>query len=178
MTGGGGRSGVYPFAGKWPDLAPDVFIAPGARVIGDVAIGAGSSVWFNCVLRGDVNVIRIGRGTNIQDGSVVHVTRKTHGTFIGDDVLIGHMCLIHGCTLEDGAFIGMGAIVMDACVVGENAMLAAGSLLTPGKTMPPGQMWAGRPARYVRDLTAEELARHRAATAHYAELAGRYAAEG
>lgn len=170
------RTGVYPFEGTWPDLAPDVFIAPGARVIGDVVIGAQSSVWFNCVLRGDVNVIRIGRGTNLQDGTVVHVTRKTHGTFIGDDVLIGHMCLIHGCTLEDGAFIGMGAIVMDACVVEKGAMLAAGSLLTPGKRIPAGQLWAGRPARYVRDLTPEETAHHAAASRHYAELAARYMA--
>lgn len=170
------REGVYPFEGKWPDVAPDVFIAPGARVIGDVAIGEQSSVWFNCVLRGDVNLIRIGHGTNIQDGSVIHVTRKTHGTFIGDNVLIGHMCLIHGCTLEDGAFVGMGAVVMDACVIEAGGMLAAGSLLTPGKRVPAGQLWAGRPARYLRDLTPEEVARNAAASGHYAELARRYMA--
>ncbi len=170
-------AGTYPFRGTWPTLGDGVFIAPGARVIGDVTIGARSSVWFNCVVRGDVNVIRIGTGTNIQDGTVVHVTRKTHGTFIGDDVLIGHMCMIHGCTLENGAFVGMGATVMDACVVGENAMLAAGSLLTPGKHIPAGQMWAGRPARFVRELSAEELERHKAATHHYADLAQDYADE-
>lgn len=167
-------SGLYPFGGKRPILGDGVYIAPGARIVGDVEIGAQSSVWFNCVVRGDVNVIRIGARTNIQDGSIVHVTRKMHGTFIGDDVLIGHACLIHGCTLENGSFVGMGATVMDACVVETGAMLAAGSLLTPGKRIPSGQMWAGRPARYVRDLSPEEAERNAAAAAHYARLAGLY----
>ncbi|MDA5194115.1 gamma carbonic anhydrase family protein [Govanella unica] len=165
---------TYPFRGLYPTLGDGVFIAPGARVIGDVVVGARSSVWFNCVLRGDVNEIRIGAGTNIQDGSIVHVSRKTHGTFIGDDVLIGHACIIHGCELQDGAFIGMGATVMDGCVVETDAMLAAGSLLTPGKRIPARQMWAGRPARFVRDLSADEVAGHRKASAHYAELAAEY----
>lgn len=172
------KKGLYPFQGIWPTLAPDVFVAPGARIVGDVEIGAESSVWFNCVVRGDVNIIRIGARANIQDGTVVHVTTKRHGTFIGDDVLIGHSCLIHGCTLEDGAFIGMGSVVMDACVVESGAMLAAGSLLPPGKRIPSGQMWGGRPARYVRDLTAEEREYNAAAGAHYARLAGKYLKEG
>lgn len=166
--------GVYPYKGVMPTLGRDVFIAPGARVIGDVVIGDQSSVWFNCVVRGDVNIIRIGARTNIQDGTTIHVTRKTHGTFIGDDVLIGHMALIHGCTLEKGAFVGMGAVVMDACVIEEGGMLAAGSLLTPGKRVGRGQMWAGRPARYVRDLTPEERDYQVKAVAHYAELAKSY----
>lgn len=166
--------GLYPYKGVLPALGHDVFIAPGARVIGDVVIGDQSSVWFNCVLRGDVNIVRIGARTNIQDGTTIHVTRKTHGTFIGDDVLIGHMALIHGCTLERAAFVGMGAVVMDGCVIEEGGMLAAGSLLTPGKRVKRGQMWAGRPARFVRDLSAEELEYHAAAVAHYAQLAKSY----
>ncbi len=172
MTSGGGS--IYRFGDIWPSLARDVFLAPGARVIGDVEIGERSSIWFNCVIRGDVNRIRIGSHSNIQDGSVVHVTRKKHGTFIGDHVLVGHMAIIHGCALEDGAFVGMGATVMDACVIEGGAMLAAGALLPPGKTVKSGQLWAGRPARYVRDLDEKELAFQKQASAHYAELAQGY----
>lgn len=165
---------IYDFDRKWPGLGAGVFLAPGARVIGDVEIGANSSIWFNCVIRGDVNRIRIGARTNIQDGSVVHVTTRKHETIIGSDVLIGHMALIHGCTLEDGAFIGMGAIVMDGCVVEGGGMVAAGALLTPGKAVKSGQLWAGRPARYVRDLTAEEIEHQTGAGRAYADLAARY----
>jgi len=165
---------VHALGTLTPRIAEDVFIAPGAQVIGDVEIGPGSSVWFNCVLRGDVNFIRIGARTNIQDGTVVHVSRKTHGTTIGNDVLIGHMAMIHGCELQDGCFVGLGATVMDGCVIEPGAMLAAGALLTPGKRIPAGQMWAGRPAKYVRDLTPEEIERHRLGTAHYAALAQTY----
>lgn len=171
------KRGCYPFQGTWPTVGAGAFIAPGARIIGNVEIGAQSSVWFNCVVRGDVNSVRIGARTNIQDGSVVHVTRKTHGTFIGDDVLIGHMCLIHGCTIEDGAFVGMGAIVMDGCVIESGGMLAAGSLLTPGKRLGAGELWAGRPARFVRKLSAEEQAYNAGGAAHYAAAAGLYTAE-
>lgn len=175
QTDGGGY--IYPHAQTWPTLAPDVFLAPGAHVIGDVKIGAGASVWFNCVVRGDVNVIRIGANTNIQDGAIVHVSHKTHGAFIGDDVLIGHAAMIHGCTLQDRAFVGMNAIVMDAAVIESGGMLAAGALLSPGKVIKSGQLWAGRPARYVRDLTEEEVARHSAGTRHYAALAAQYLRE-
>ncbi|MEX1146817.1 MAG: gamma carbonic anhydrase family protein [Sphingomonadales bacterium] len=172
-----GGGGVYAHNGLWPTLADDVFIAPGARVIGDVEIGAGSSVWFNCVVRGDVNRIRIGTRTNIQDGTVIHVTRRLHGTFIGDDVLIGHMAMIHGCTMEDGSFVGMGAMVMDGAVIETGGMLAAGAMLTPGKRIRGGELWAGRPARPVRPLTDEETARNAAGVAHYAGLAREYLTE-
>lgn len=168
---------VQPFNGKTPIIADDVFIADGARIIGDVEIGAGSSIWFNVVMRGDVNIIRVGERSNIQDGSVVHVTRKTHGTFIGNDCLIGHMAMIHGCTLKDFSFVGLGAIVMDGCTVESDAMLAAGAMLTPGKTMGAGELWAGRPARFVRPLTEEEKARNRMAPQGYAELAQLYRAD-
>ena len=107
------QGNILPYNGKWPKIADDVFIAPGASVIGDVEIGAGSSVWFNCVLRGDDNPIRIGKRVNVQDGTVIHVHIQTQGTYIGDDVTIGHMALLHACNIADKAFVGMGSIVLD-----------------------------------------------------------------
>lgn len=167
---------LLPFQGVMPTLDPTAWVAPGAQVIGNVTLGAGSSVWYNCVLRGDVMPIRVGARSNIQDGSTVHVTRKLAATTIGDDVLVGHMAMVHGCTLMDRAFVGLGAIVMDGCVIESDAMLAAGAMLTPGKRIPAGQLWAGRPATYVRDLTPEEIARNRMGAAGYVELARLHAA--
>ncbi len=169
------RGRILPFEGRHPKLADGVFVAVGAEVIGDVEIGPGSSVWYNCVLRGDVNVIRVGSGTNIQDGTIVHVSRRNHGTFIGDDVTIGHMALIHGCTLENGSIVGMRATVMDGCVVEAGAMIAAGALLTPGKRVPRGQLWTGSPAAFKRDVTAEESAYFAETARHYAGLGKRHA---
>lgn len=169
------KPGILPFGGISPTIAPDAFIAPGARVIGQVTIGAEASIWYNCVLRGDVNAIRVGARTNIQDGSVVHVTSKLHATEIGADCLIGHLAMIHGCRLHDRSFVGLGAIVMDGCEIESDAMLAAGAMLTPGKRIPTGQMWGGRPARYMRDLTPAEMAEHRAGVAHYVELGHEHA---
>ncbi|MDP8994534.1 MAG: gamma carbonic anhydrase family protein, partial [Pseudomonadota bacterium] len=126
------------FGSKAPRVDPSAFVAPGARLIGDVEIGPASSVWYNCVLRGDVNRIRIGARTNIQDGSVLHVDspkpwhQAGHPTIIGDEVLIGHLAMVHGCILRDRAFVGLGAIVMDGCEIEGEAMLAAGAMLTPG----------------------------------------------
>jgi carbonic anhydrase/acetyltransferase-like protein (isoleucine patch superfamily) len=165
---------LYPFGSELPQLAADVFIAPGARIIGKVSIGAGSSIWFNCVLRGDVGRITVGARSNIQDGSIVHVTGGRFDTHIGDDVLIGHGCIIHGCRIETGAFIGMGAVVLDGATVEGDAMLAAGALLTPGKTVKTGELWAGRPAKFLRALTPEEMERNRAGAAGYARLAQAY----
>jgi carbonic anhydrase/acetyltransferase-like protein (isoleucine patch superfamily) len=157
-----------------PQIADDVFIAPGAHVIGKVSIGAGSSIWFNCVLRGDVGHINVGERTNVQDGTIVHVTGGRFDTHIGDDVLIGHGCIIHGCRLENHTFVGMGAIVLDGAVVEADAMLAAGALLTPGKVVKSGELWAGRPAKFLRSLTAAEIAGNRAGAAGYARLAQVY----
>jgi carbonic anhydrase/acetyltransferase-like protein (isoleucine patch superfamily) len=165
---------LWPYRGIRPTLHASVFIAPGTHVIGDVHIAEGASLWFNCVARGDVNSIRIGARTNIQDGTIVHVTGGRFATSIGNDVLIGHQCVIHGCRLEDESFIGMGATVMDGCVVERRAMLGAGSLLAPGKVVKAGQLWLGRPARYVRDLTDEEIAANVQAVVHYAKLAEEY----
>lgn len=167
---------ILPWRGVSPVIASDAFIAPGAVVVGDVTIGAGASVWFNCVVRGDVNHIRIGARANIQDGSVVHVTHAKFPTLIGDDVLIGHMAMIHGCTLESGAFVGMRATVMDQAAVEGGAMVAAGALVPPGKRVPRGQMWAGAPAKYARDVRPEELAGFADATRRYVDLGAAYAA--
>ncbi len=168
---------ILPFRGRWPVIAADAFVAPGAAVIGDVEIGPGASVWFGCVIRGDMNVIRVGPGSNIQDGTVVHVTRKTWGTFIGADVTIGHAAVIHGCTLEDGAFVAMKATVMDGCVVESGAMVGAGALLTPGKRVAAGELWLGSPARARRRLEEEERAYFASAAERYAELARVYRRE-
>jgi carbonic anhydrase/acetyltransferase-like protein (isoleucine patch superfamily) len=159
-------------------VAASAFVAPGARIIGDVTIGTDSSVWYNCVLRGDVEAIRIGARTNIQDGSVVHVSGGAagarHPTEIGDDVLIGHLALVHGCIIEDSGFVGLGAIVMDGCVIESDGMLAAGAMLTPGKRIGRRELWAGRPAKLLRLLSDEDLARNRAGVAHYVALAQKH----
>lgn len=168
---------VLPFDDKHPVIAPDAFVAPNATVIGDTEIGARSSIWFGCVLRGDVNSIRVGADTNIQDGTVVHVTRAKFGTVIGSGVTIGHLALVHGCTLEDHAFVGMQATVMDGCVIESEGMLAAGGLLTPGKRIAPGELWAGRPAKLVRRLDTDELRNIHETAAHYARLAASYRAQ-
>lgn len=149
---------ILPFKGVYPSIADDAWVAPTAAVLGDVEIGARSSVWFGCTVRGDVNVVRIGKNTNIQDNSVIHVDRSKYGTFIGDDVLIGHMCLVHACTIGDRAMIGMKACVMDGAVVEPEAMVAAGALVTPGKVVKSRQLWAGSPAKHMRDLSDEDVA--------------------
>ncbi|MEM8825521.1 MAG: gamma carbonic anhydrase family protein [Pseudomonadota bacterium] len=168
---------LHDFNGTSPRIADDAFIAPGAQIVGNVKIGAGASVWYNCALRADVQTIVLGPRSNIQDGSVVHVTRKTHGTFIGADCLVGHMAMIHGCTLDDHSFVGLGAIVMDGCVIETDAMLAAGAMLTPGKRIPSGELWAGRPAKFFQKLKPEQIERNRAGAAGYVELAAAHREE-
>jgi carbonic anhydrase/acetyltransferase-like protein (isoleucine patch superfamily) len=164
---------IAPFHGIWPRIHDSAFIAPGCRIIGDVEIGAGASIWYNCVIRADINQIRIGARSNIQDGSVVHCDSPKEGrpdgfpTIIGEDVLVGHMALIHGCTLEDRAFVGMGSVVMDGCRIESDGMLAAGALLSPGKVSASRQLWMGRPAAYARDLTDEALAGMQKGVASY-----------
>lgn len=168
---------ILSYRGVWPTIADDAFIAPGAVIIGDVVIGPRTSVWFGCVIRGDVHEIRIGAGTNIQDGTIVHVSKGTFGTYIGDDITIGHKALIHACTLETGCFIGMGAMLMDGSVVEGGAMVAAGAMVTPGKRVPAGELWAGSPARLKRALTAEDTAGWPAQAARYADLGAEYRAD-
>lgn len=165
---------ILPYRNTLPRIATDAFIAPSAVVIGNVEIGPATSIWFNCVVRGDVMSIRIGAGTNIQDGTVVHVTTHDFATEIGDHVTIGHNAIIHGCRLENASFVGMGAVVMDGAVVESGAMVAAGALVTPGKRVPNGQLWAGSPAKLLRDLTSEESVYIGESAHHYAELAATY----
>ncbi|MFC3226699.1 gamma carbonic anhydrase family protein [Marinibaculum pumilum] len=176
---GAGRLGaalIHPYRGTWPRIDPAAFVAPGAVVAGDVEIGPGCSIWYNCTLRGDVNVIRIGRDSNIQDGTVIHVSRFGQGTYIGDSVTVGHMALLHACMLRNGCFIGMQATVMDDCVVEAGAMVAAGALVTPGKTVPQGTVWGGRPAKYMRDIRPDEVAYFADTARHYAAMGAEYAA--
>jgi len=168
---------ILPFGSSVPIIAADAFIAPTATVIGDVGIGTGSSIWFGTVVRGDVRDIRIGERTNIQDNSVVHVTKGKHSTVIGSDITIGHHATIHGCVLEDHCFIGMGATVMDGVVVESRAMVAAGALLTPGKRVKRGELWAGNPAKPLRMLSEEELATLGHAAVSYHELSRTYMRE-
>ncbi|WP_413208261.1 gamma carbonic anhydrase family protein [Rhodospirillum sp. A1_3_36] len=168
---------ILPFKGILPRIAADAFIAPGAVVIGDVEIGSGTSVWFGCVIRGDVHEIRIGDRTNIQDGTVVHVTGGKFGTYIGSDITIGHQALLHACTLEDNSFVGMGATVMDGATVQEWGMVAAGALVTPGKTVTGKTLWAGSPAKYKRDLSQADMEFFPVSAANYAKLGATYKAD-
>ncbi|UTW53921.1 gamma carbonic anhydrase family protein [Kordiimonas sp. SCSIO 12610] len=165
----GGR--LTPFQGKWPDIADSAYVFHGAQVVGDVSIAEHASIWHNCVLRGDVNHIKIGERSNIQDGTVIHVSTHTYPTLIGRDVLVAHMAMLHGCTLKDNAFVGMGAIVMDNTVIESDGMLAAGAMLTPGKTIKSGELWAGRPAKFVRGLRPEEIEKNRSMAEHYRRIA-------
>ncbi len=162
---------ITPFKGAWPKIDDSAYIFHGAQIVGDVEIAADASIWHNCVLRGDVNYIRIGKRTNIQDGSVIHVSTHTYPTIVGDDVLVGHMVLLHGCVLKDNSFVGMGAIVMDNATVETDGMLAAGAMLTPGKTVKSGELWAGRPAKFMRKLSDEEITKNRKMAEHYRKLA-------
>ena len=162
------------YRGVMPTIDETAFIAPNATIIGDVEIGAETGIWFGCVIRGDVHEIRIGSRTNIQDLTMVHVAKGKFGTYIGDDVTIGHSAIIHACTLEDRSFVGMGATVMDGCVIEQGGMLGANALLSPGKRIPAGELWAGVPARKVRDLTQEEIEFFKVSADRYADLAQEY----
>ena len=166
---------VRPFRGVSPKIAADAWLAPGAVVVGDVEIGADSSVWYGSVLRGDVNSIRVGERSNLQDQCVVHVTRDRFACQIGDDVTIGHHATVHGCVVEDGALVGIGAIVLDGARVGAGAMVGAGAVVAPGTQLEPGVLAVGVPARVVRELTAEERERNRQITLGYVETARAHA---
>lgn len=144
--------------GKSPDIPEDCYIAENAVIVGDVSFGASCSVWFNAVLRGDVNYIKIGNKVNIQDGAVVHCTYQKHPTIIGNNVSIGHNAIVHGCVIQDNVLIGMGAIVMDNCVVESNSIVAAGAVVTQNTIITSGSIWAGVPAKKVKDLNQSGFA--------------------
>jgi carbonic anhydrase/acetyltransferase-like protein (isoleucine patch superfamily) len=169
---------VRPFAGKSPRLHESVFAVEGAVVIGDVEIGAESSLWFGAIVRGDVNAIRIGARTNVQDYAIVHVTGGTHPTTVGDEVTLGHRVTLHGCTVKDRCLVGIGAIVMDGAVVGEEAIVGAGALVPPGMVVPPRTLAVGAPAKVKRALAPDELDHLHRSAARYVANARQYAAEG
>ncbi len=147
---------VLPYLDHMPRLASDVFVADGAVVIGDVELAKGVNIWCNAVLRGDMNYIRVGANTNIQDGVVVHVHSEGVPTIIGANVTVGHLAVIHACTLEDGCLVGMGASVLDGAVVESGALVAAGALVPPRKTVKAGELWAGNPATFMRPVNDAE----------------------
>jgi carbonic anhydrase/acetyltransferase-like protein (isoleucine patch superfamily) len=167
---------ILAYDGKSPVLAPSAWVAPGAVVTGDVVVGDGASLWFQTVVRGDVNHVRIGARTNIQDHSMIHVTGGTHPTVVGDDVTVGHRVVLHGCTVKDRCLVGIGAIVLDGAVIEEESMVGAGALVPPGMVVPSGKLVLGAPARVKRDLTAEERAFFVTSAARYAGYAARYRA--
>lgn len=169
---------VLPFKGLVPRIGRDVFIAPGAAVIGDVEIGDGANVWFGCVIRGDDHWVRIGPDACIQDGTVIHVSLGTNPTSIGARTTIGHGVRLHGCTIEDDAMVGIGATVLDGAHVECGAIVAAGAVLAPGKRVPAGEMWAGCPARPARAVKPEEIEFIRRNAPHYRGLAAAYLAMG
>jgi gamma-carbonic anhydrase len=174
---------IKTFQGTIPKIDSSAFIAETAVIIGDVEIGEKSSVWYNCVLRGDVNFIRIGNRSNIQDLSMLHVTHKEGPDdpgaplIVGNDVTVGHSVTLHGCTLQDGCFIGMQAMVMDKAVIGEGALVGARALVTEGTYVTPHTLWIGAPARYKRDLTTEEIAWLKQSPQNYVKYAEEFIAD-
>ncbi len=172
---------IISIDGVTPRIADSAFIAPGCRIIGDVEIGPDVSIWYNCVIRGDVNRVRIGARSNVQDGTVIHCDSPQDGdagypTIIGEDCLVGHMVMLHGCTLEDRAFVGLGAVVLNGATIEGDGMLAAGAMLTAGKVIRSGELWAGRPAKFLRELRSEEIESNRNGVRQYV-LNGRRHAE-
>ncbi len=144
--------------GKSPNIPEDCYVAENATIIGDVSFGEKCSVWFNAVIRGDVNSITIGNKVNVQDGAVIHCTYQKHATEIGNNVSIGHNAIVHGCKIEDNVLIGMGAIVMDNCLVKSNSIVAAGAVVTQNTIIESGSIWAGVPAKKVKDINESEFA--------------------
>jgi carbonic anhydrase/acetyltransferase-like protein (isoleucine patch superfamily) len=168
---------IHPCKGKIPELDETCFIAPSADVIGDVSIGAESSVWFHATIRGDVNWIRIGRASNIQDNAVVHVTSGTAPTVIGDHVTVGHSAVVHGCTLHDRVLVGIGAIILDQAEISSDCMIGAGALVTGGTRVPAGSLVLGVPGKVVRALTEAEIASIRRRADHYVRYRELYLAD-
>ena len=168
---------IRPFRGKHPQIHPTAFVEESAQVIGDVVVGAQSSVWFGAVVRGDVYHIRIGERTNIQDGTVVHVTNGTHATVLEDEVTVGHNVTLHGCHIERGCLIGMGSIIMDDVRVGADSLVAAGALVSPGTQIPPRSLVMGVPAKVKRPLTDEEAAGLAQYWKNYIEYTKQYKSE-
>ena len=165
---------IKPFNTIHPKIHATAFVAHDAIIIGDVEIGEDASVWFGSIIRGDVNSIRIGARTNIQDATVIHVSSRTHSTVLEDNITVGHRVTLHGCHIESGCLIGIGAILLDGVRVGANSLVAAGSLLTPGTQIPPNSLVMGSPAKVKRELTSDELAYLDKSWQNYVELKKHY----
>ena len=170
-----GKNGsIYSYKGITPKIHPSVFICEGVRIVGDVEIGEQSSVWFNSVIRGDVHWIKIGKRTNIQDLSMLHVTNQRYPLLIGDDVSIGHSVTLHGCTLKDNCLIGMGALILDNATVNSNTIVAAGSVVKENFVVPEGVLLAGVPGKIIRDLKPEEIERVTSTSPNYIKYSQDY----
>jgi carbonic anhydrase/acetyltransferase-like protein (isoleucine patch superfamily) len=165
---------IHKYKGISPKIDESVFIAEGSHIIGDVEIGKNSSVWFNCVVRGDVNYIRIGEYTNIQDGSILHVNHIDYFLKVGSYVTAGHNCILHGCVIEDNVLIGMGAILLDNCKIGANSLIAAGTVVKENFVVPSGVLVAGVPGKIIRNLTEKEIEDIKLSALNYSEYAKDY----
>ena len=165
------------FLDREPSIDPSAFVAPGVDIVGDVTIGAQSSIWYGCVLRGDINRIVVGERSNLQDSSIVHLS-DDFGVHIGDEVTIGHKALIHACTIGDGVLVGMGAIIMDGATIGEGSIIGAGALVLGGTEVPPGSMVIGSPARVIRELDGEERLEGRRLANKYVLVSRKYLGKG
>jgi len=165
---------IVPFNGFVPRIDATAFVAPNATLIGEVEIGANCSIWYNAMLRGDGPGIRIGENSNIQDGVVIHIASRGVGTVVGRNVTVGHLALLHACTVQDNAFIGMHSTVLDEAVVESGAMVAAGAVVTPRKIVRTGELWAGNPATKMRDITEKDLESFKRSVASYVKLAQAY----
>ena len=165
---------LYPYKGVLPTIDPSTFTAPSADIIGDVVIGKECSIWFNTTIRGDVNEIRIGDQTSIQDNTVIHVARNGQGTYVGSRVTVGHGAILHACTVEDDVVIGNGSCVMDDCYVEKGAIVAANALVPPGKRIKVGEVWAGNPAKKLRDVKPAEIEFFKSNMLDYCTLAKEY----
>lgn len=148
---------ILPVKGIMPIFGNDCYIAPNATIVGDVVMGDNCSIWFNAVLRGDVNIIRMGNKVNVQDGAIIHCTYKKAGTIIGNNVSIGHNAIVHGCVIKDNVLVGMGAIVMDNALIGNNCIIAAGAVVLENTQIEPGSIYAGIPAKKVKEISPEMI---------------------
>ncbi len=172
----GGNGMLHKLKGYYPKVDESTYIAPGAQIIGNVELAENTSVWFNAVLRGDNDKITIGKGSNIQDGAVVHVD-PGYPVTVGENVTVGHNVILHGCTVKDGALIGMGATILNGAVIGEGALIAAGALVTEGKVIEPGMLVAGVPAKALRKLSEENIERAQKGTESYVQNGALYKSE-
>jgi carbonic anhydrase/acetyltransferase-like protein (isoleucine patch superfamily) len=162
---------IEPYKGKTPELAPNVFVAPGAVIVGDVTIGEGSSIWYNTVVRGDVGHVTIGKNTNIQDLCMLHMTTDVSDLIIGDEVTVGHRVVLHGCTVQDRCLIGMGAVILDNAVIGRGSVVASGAVVTEKAVIPPNSLVVGMPAKVKKTLAEAESSLSSRIASHYLELA-------